>query len=141
MYCGARVALRGKRLNDFLQHKEAVVKHTFWMAFTLGCSLGLAGCDVSVPHDAATPTTGSTPVAPASPPSVSAGAEAPHADVRANDGNVDVEVGPPGEKPGLDVDVRPGGNVDVNVDGEKIRERINERREERQEQRQATPPQ
>lgn len=95
--------------------KEALVKNTLWLVFAVACAFTFAGCDDAGNNGGTT-------------------APAPSAEVRTRDGNVDVNVGPPGEKPGVDVDVRPGGNVDVDIDGEKIRQRVQERREERREE-------
>ena len=52
------------------------------------------------------------------------------ADVKAREGNVDVEVGAPNEKPAVDVEVRPGTGVNIEVDRDKLRERVRERRDE-----------
>lgn len=52
---------------------------------------------------------------------------------------VDVEVGPPGARPGVEVETNPGGGTNVQIDGERIRERIQERREDRLESKPVTP--
>ncbi len=104
------------------------MKNRLWLALMLGCVLGLAGCENSVDN----PPPDAAPYGDV---------QAPSADIEANEGDVDVQVGPPGETPGVDLDVERGGDVDLNIDGEKIRERIQERREERREERQeSTPP-
>lgn len=101
-------------------------------ALLLGCLLGLAGCENSVDRPA--PDTIPQQEAPVDP-------APPGAEVETSNGDVDVQVGPPGEAPGVDLDVDREGDVDLNIDGEKIRERIQERRAERREELQesATP--
>lgn len=102
------------------------MKTCLWNCVAFVSLLSVLGCDTSPPSN----TTAPPPVAPRP------GAPDPaRADVKARNGNVDVEVGQPGEKPAVDVDVKPGGDVDVDIDRDKIRERIDERREERREER------
>jgi hypothetical protein len=55
------------------------------------------------------------------------------ANVTSGNGQTHVDVKKPGDpKPAVDVNVAPGGGVDVNVDRDKIRQNIEERRERRQ---------
>jgi hypothetical protein len=125
---GAGVAVVPHGLSSVKPYcKEKTVQKTFWMTAVLVGFLGLAGCESSAPSDGA---------APVAPEASQAPAKAPQADVRVDDGDVDVTAGPPGQKPGIDVDVQPGGDVNVDVDADRIRERIEERREERLEGRQ-----
>ena len=105
------------------------MKRSNWKLLAGGCILlGLLGCDRS--------TSGLPPAQvrrDADPSGVIV--ETPNRDVLVNTGpgGVDVDVNrnrPAGGKK-VDVDVRPGGGVDVNVDGAAIREGIQERRAER----------
>ncbi len=94
------------------------MKNTYWMLVVFVCTAGSIGCN--------------PPPSPPPPVSRPAGDPSPiRTDTTIRDGDVDVEVGRPHEKPAVDVEVKPGGKVDVDVDGEKIRDRIEERREER----------
>ena len=100
------------------------MKNYLWHVSSAVCIASFFGCNSSTPNSSTTPLPAGQQSSEPSPI---------RADARARSGNVEVEVGRPGEKPAVGVDVRPGGNVDVNVDRDKIRERIDERRAERKE--------
>ena len=105
------------------------MKLTHWgMSAAVLMLFGLVGCDRG--------TTGSAP-----PAHIPADTNRPNAQTPGG-GNVEVNTGPggvdvdvnrnrPSTGKGVDVDVKPGGGVDVNVNGPAIREGIQERRAER----------
>ncbi|HVX62674.1 MAG TPA: hypothetical protein VHC19_18790 [Pirellulales bacterium] len=88
-------------------------------------ALGMWGCNQTPPP--AQPTTAAPAPAEPAPPAE----QRPPAKAA---GETDAE---DGEQPrdSVDVDVRPGGGVDVDVQGEPIRDRIRERRAEREAER------
>ncbi|HZZ72759.1 MAG TPA: hypothetical protein VFE24_10935 [Pirellulales bacterium] len=86
--------------------------------FVFGLGLFLAvqsGCD-----RASNRPYNSPPTAPITPPT--------KANVQVDQNGTHVDVAKPAEKPAVDVNVRPQGGVDVNVDREQVREKIEERR-------------
>lgn len=99
----------------------------------IGLCLGLAGCDSSAPSSGTVAPSGGTVTVPIDRNRVttSSNPTAERANVRVDNGTVDVQVAPAAGKPAVDVDVREGGNVKVDIDRAKIRERIDERRAER----------
>jgi hypothetical protein len=66
------------------------------------------------------------------PVDVHANTNGPKANVRSDNGRTDVQVGDKTGRPAVDVDVAPGGGVNVDVDRDRIRERVQERREQRE---------
>lgn len=61
-------------------------------------------------------------------------------DIKTGPGGVDVEVDRDGDgKKAVDVDVAPGGGVNVDINRGEIRDNVKERREERQEERALNP--
>src|SRR4051794_23678590 len=105
-----------------LLSQEPTMKYRLWKFAALGCLICLAGCNTSSPTGSSTPP----PAEQHTTTTVekrTITTEPNHTEVRekrtdttAREGNVDVKVGKPGEKPAVDVESKPGGGVHVDVD-------------------------